>query len=151
MRSEGSNNISPIIVARRVRIALILEALWMLLKSDVLATFGYSTLCQQMNLGVAGNADPNAENTIAEVAIAVHRASRCYPRSPACLQRSVALASMLRKRGIAADLKIGVQQIPFASHAWVEVAGRIINDVQRVRDAYPPLHEFKAMPGKPRR
>ena len=136
------------VVVHSFRLALLLEALWMLFKSHVLAKFGYAALRREMNMAMASNGLTNVEDTITVVVAAVDRACRYYPTSPACLQRSVALASMLRKRGIAADLKIGIRQFPFASHAWVEVGGRIINDAQPVRELYPTLHEFKAMPYK---
>jgi Transglutaminase-like superfamily len=147
---EGRTSISRIIVTRSAQLPLFLEALWMLLKWDVLAKLGYATLCREMNLGISSKADLNPEDWITEVVAAVNRARRYYPKSVACLQRSVALASMLRKRGIAADLKIGIRQGPFTSHAWVEVGDRVLNDdVQQVRELYITLYEFKAMPSKP--
>ena len=124
-------------------LTLALEATWMLFKADVLASFGYAALRRQMSVGVGSNGDRDKQQAITAVATAVSRASRYYPRSPACLQRSVALASMLRRRGIAADLQIGVQSLPFKSHAWVEVDGTVINDVPEVREVYSQLHEFK--------
>ena len=123
----------------------------MLLKWDVLAGFGYATLFRELNMSVFCTVDRLAEQQTTELVTAIARACRFYPKSAACLQRSVALAWMLRKRGIAADLKIGVRQFPFLSHAWVEVAGKIINDVEQVRETYAPLHEFKAIPSQPRR
>jgi hypothetical protein len=134
-----------IVVSKKV--ALLVEALWMLLKADVLARAGYAVLSRQMNAAIArtGQGTDGGVDIQALVA-AVRRACRYYPRSPACLQRSIALTSMLRKRGVAAHLQIGVRHSPFQSHAWVEVAGRVINDDQQVREIYKPLHEFRATP-----
>jgi hypothetical protein len=126
-------------------LALFQEALWMLLRADVVARAGYPAVRRQMSIGVNRAFQADSELNIPRIVTAVARACRYYPKSVACLQRSVALTSMLRKRGIAADLKIGVRQSPFESHAWVEVDGRIINDVESVRDTYAPLHEFKAV------
>jgi Transglutaminase-like superfamily len=123
---------------------LVLEALWMLLKSDVLANGGFDSLQRYMNRASTRNAQPGPTSPIPAIVAAVNRACRYYPKSPACLQRSLALTSMLRRRGIAADLEIGVRQPPFESHAWVEVAGRVINDTPTVRDFYQTIHEFKA-------
>jgi hypothetical protein len=34
----------------------------------------------------------------------------------------------MRDRGIPAEVVIGYRAAPFFSHAWVEVAGRVVND-----------------------
>lgn len=126
------------------KVVLLVEALWMLLKADVLARAGYTALSRQMKVALVPNLRANGSADIQSLVAAVRRACRYYPKTPACLQRSIALTSMLRKRGIAADLQIGVKQSPFQSHAWVEVDGRVINDVQEVREMYEHLHEFRA-------
>ena len=57
---------------------------------------------------------------------AVERAGRYIPGGT-CLAQSLALARMLGRRGIAADVRVGVVTVPaFHAHAWVEVAGRAI-------------------------
>ena len=55
-------------------------------------------------------------------------AAAFYPRRAACLEQSLALYLLLRRRGVAADLKLGVQPLPFYAHAWVEVAGRPVDE-----------------------
>lgn len=47
-----------------------------------------------------------------------------------CLPRSLVLWAMLRRAGLAAELRIGVQKEAevFAAHAWVEYAGLPVND-----------------------
>jgi hypothetical protein len=45
----------------------------------------------------------------------------------------------LRKHGIAAQMIIGVQHIPFSSHAWVEVNGRVIGDKTYITETYAVL------------
>jgi hypothetical protein len=127
-------------------LALFQEALWSLMRAEIATRAGYPAVRRQMSVAVNRAFHSDSQRTIPPVVTAVARACRYYPKSVACLQRSVALTSMLRKRGVAADLKIGVRQSPFESHAWVEVDGRIINDAESVRDAYEPLHEFKAEP-----
>jgi Transglutaminase-like superfamily len=51
-----------------------------------------------------------------------------YPRQVMCLQRSVALARVLRSAGLHAQVVIGYRARPFLSHAWVEVNGSVVND-----------------------
>jgi hypothetical protein len=55
-----------------------------------------------------------------------------YPRRALCLEQSLALVVLLRRRGVPAELKIGVQPLPFLAHAWVEVEGRAIEETQRL-------------------
>jgi hypothetical protein len=62
-------------------------------------------------------------------------------RSPArftCLHRSLALWWMLRARGIACELRIGVRNgsEPLAAHAWVQVTGEPLNEAADVADHY---------------
>jgi hypothetical protein len=63
-----------------------------------------------------------------EVCRAVDLASVFYFKQVRCLQRSAVTTVLLRQAGVAAEMVIGVQQCPFRSHAWVEVAGRVVND-----------------------
>lgn len=58
----------------------------------------------------------------------VSAASAFYWKPVLCLQRSVVAAKVLRKHGVDAEVVIGCHAAPFAGHAWVEVAGRVIND-----------------------
>jgi hypothetical protein len=62
-----------------------------------------------------------------------------YWREALCLQRSAALACLLKRYGVAAQLVIGAQQMPFRSHAWVEVDGRVVNDKAYVAEVYAVL------------
>lgn len=75
----------------------------------------------------AGTADRPG---IMAVARAVAAAAAFYPGRAQCLEQSLALFLLLRRRRIAADLRIGVQPFPFSAHAWVEHDGRAINEVE---------------------
>jgi hypothetical protein len=59
-----------------------------------------------------------------------------YPAN--CLQRSLALWWMLRRRGILSDLQFGTRKASgrFEAHAWIEVAGVVLNDRDDVRLHY---------------
>jgi hypothetical protein len=56
-----------------------------------------------------------------------------------CLGRSLVLWFLLRRRGVDAELVIGVE-IPrggeLPAHAWVEVAGEPVNDAPDVRERF---------------
>ena len=66
---------------------------------------------------------------VMETARRVATAAAFYPGRAQCLEQSLALFLLLRRRGIAADLKIGVKPFPFTAHAWVEHEGRAVNEV----------------------
>jgi hypothetical protein len=44
------------------------------------------------------------------------------------MQRSAATTILLRRHGLASEMVIGVQILPFASHAWVEIEGDVNDD-----------------------
>lgn len=62
-----------------------------------------------------------------------------YCKDVLCLQRSAATTVLLRNAGIPAELVIGVQQLPFKAHAWVEVSGEVVNDKPSVIELYAVL------------
>jgi hypothetical protein len=76
---------------------------------------------------------------IKSVSHAVDIACICYPKRVLCLQRSAATACLMKTHGIPAQVVIGASQMPFRSHAWVEVAGRAVNDKPYVREMYAVL------------
>jgi hypothetical protein len=45
-----------------------------------------------------------------------------------CLLRSLAVAAVLRRQGVDADLCIGIIDMPFSAHAWVEAGGYLLTD-----------------------
>jgi hypothetical protein len=59
-----------------------------------------------------------------------------YPAN--CLQRSLTLLWMLRRRGIQSDLRFGTRKAGgrFEAHAWIEVEGVVLNDDDDVRLCY---------------
>jgi hypothetical protein len=59
---------------------------------------------------------------------AVDEACVWYVKRAYCLQRSAVAAWLLRGHGFDATLVIGYRPVPFESHAWVELHGRIVND-----------------------
>jgi hypothetical protein len=62
-----------------------------------------------------------------------------YWKQVLCLQRSAATTCLLRQFGVPAHMVIGAQQIPFRTHAWVEVDAQVVNDRAYVREIYSVL------------
>ena len=79
----------------------------------------------------------------------VQGAAGINPLPSSCLSRSVTLWWLLRRRGVPAEIRLGVQtgEDGLAAHAWVEVDGRPVND------ATAPGERFAAFTGElmPRR
>lgn len=71
---------------------------------------------------------------------AIAIAAAFFPGRAICLEQSVALYVLLRRRGVAAALRIGVQPYPFQAHAWVELDG------QPVYENPDELFKFVAFP-----
>ena len=62
-----------------------------------------------------------------------------YFKRVLCLQRSSALTLLLRRHGWSAEMVVGVQMIPFRSHAWCEVDGIVVNDKPYTPEIYQVL------------
>jgi hypothetical protein len=80
-----------------------------------------------------------SRETVERLCSALDLACIWYWKEVLCLQRSAATACLLRRHGIQARMAIGVQQMPFKSHAWVEVDGDVVNDKRYVSELYAVL------------
>ena len=91
-----------------------------------------------------GGGDENLE-TVVDEARAMSRtvtiASRHSLSSPQCLPRTLTLWALLRRRGIKSEVRLGVRKTgpEMEAHAWLEHAGRPLNDDDGVLDRFPPL------------
>ena len=72
----------------------------------------------------------------------VTMASVFYPGRALCLEQSLALYVLLRRRGIDAELKLGVQPYPFNAHAWVELGGQPLNESAETIREFVPMQGF---------
>jgi hypothetical protein len=64
----------------------------------------------------------------------------CFHWKPVlCLQQSVCTARLLRKHGIEGRVVIGYRSLPFFSHAWVEVDGRVVYGSPAYKRQLQPL------------
>lgn len=86
--------------------------------------------------------------TVAQVARArsyaacLERAARYQVSAAHCLQRSLALHWWLRLEGLPSELRIGVRKDggELRAHAWVELAGTVVNDGPDDVRAFTPLN-----------
>lgn len=88
---------------------------------------------------VARRANIAEAKAIEHVQTALDRAAVWYPREALCLARSAVGTIMLRRLGTPATFVVGIRKVPFYAHAWIEVAGRVVNDSPNVQERYPAV------------
>ncbi|HSK19983.1 MAG TPA: lasso peptide biosynthesis B2 protein [Longimicrobiales bacterium] len=121
----------------------VLSCLATLLCMDVLSrVIGLRrTLAFLRRVTPASAAESRPDELIEATAHRVALAAAFYPRRALCLEQSLTLLVLLRRRGVAAELRLGVQPRPFYAHAWVEAGGRPVSESENL-----PL-TFAAFPG----
>jgi hypothetical protein len=108
---------------------------WLATYSLVVKVKGFAGIRRLLQIPTA-TAISGMDQSCEQVCQAVDRAQTFLFQQALCLQRSVVIARLLRQRGVAAELVIGAHLMPFKSHAWVEVNGRVVNDSQNVQRYY---------------
>jgi hypothetical protein len=73
------------------------------------------------------------------VCAAVNRAQVYYPKKAMCLQHSAVVTCLLRRKAVPAEMVLGALEFPPKAHAWVEVAGAVVNDFKQVKTRYREL------------
>jgi Transglutaminase-like superfamily len=109
------------------RRALFVRAFYELLRYDLLYVFGVRDFRRHLAglpIGTASSAATREHDIVDAFAVA----AMFYWKPVRCLQRSVCLVRMLRRRDVCARLVIGYRPAPFFSHAWIEIAGRVVAD-----------------------
>ncbi len=130
---------------------LLLQA-WLLLPvvRIMLWLMGYRRTLASLRFLLRFSADQTDTNLSATASREMHKRAATFGRLVTgaannnlitinCLPRSLVLWWMLRRNGLAADLRIGVQKEAdvFAAHAWVEYSGIPVND--QSSDQYSPI------------
>jgi hypothetical protein len=107
---------------------LVLRAYFELLRVDAqLAWGGFSVVYEKVRSSQARK-DRYKAQTETDICRAVDLACVFYFKEVRCLQRSAATTTLLRRSGFCAEMVLGVQTCPYRAHAWVELAGRVVND-----------------------
>jgi hypothetical protein len=104
----------------------------------------------------AGPRQQNPEQTLdlARLAVtSVKKVSRFSPWPASCLQQSLTLGWLLRRRGIDSQLRIGVRKEDgrFEAHAWVEHQGVVLYDPGLNSERFVPFERAIAPVGEGRR
>lgn len=114
---------------------LFFRALTALVTYDLLSAMCQFNTIHALVKGWPVTSTPHSD-TVDHVCNAVNYACIWYPKQALCLQRSFVTTYLLRKSGVAAQMVLGAQKLPFKAHAWVEVDGRAINERSDVQAAY---------------
>ena len=107
---------------------------------DLARPAGFARLCAW--LGCARATRPRSLVPAADVIWAVDEACVWYVKRAACLQRSFVATRLLRRYGFPAEMVIGCRPLPFESHAWVEIDGRVVNDLPQYQRAFTVLNRI---------
>lgn len=83
-----------------------------------------------------------APAVVDSVMMQVISAAAFFPGRAECLEQSLVAYVLLRRRGVPAQLKLGVQPYPFHAHAWVELNGRAISEPDDYIAQFVPVEEF---------
>lgn len=118
---------------------LVLKAYSKLIQLDLcLARADFSALYEKVRSFPIAKKRPSRD-AVERICAAVDMACVWYWKETKCLQRSAATACLLKSFGVPAQMVIGVQQLPFRAHAWVEVDGRVVNDKPYAPEMYAVL------------
>jgi|SRR5688572_31758342 len=108
-----------------------------------LKLFGFSRAVKLARwLGGRRRPEPKLGELAAAVSRKVAMAGVFYPGRARCLEQSLALYVLLRRRGVGAELRLGVQPYPFNAHAWVELDGAPLNEQVETIGQFVPLQDF---------
>lgn len=116
---------------------IIWQAYWELLRLEYFVLRkNFGGIHESVRTARLRNLCPEVMATEDQICHAIDVAAALYFKNLLCLQRSAATARLLKKYGFPAEMVIGVQQLPFLAHAWVEVAGRVVNDKPYMAEIY---------------
>jgi len=118
---------------------LALKACWKLIQFDVYLRRGNFSALYEKVRNYPVRKRPAGAETVERICSAMDMACIWYWKEALCLQRSAATACLLKDYGVPAQMVIGAQQMPFKSHAWVEVDGRVVNDKPYMPEIYAVL------------
>ncbi|MBI2249107.1 MAG: lasso peptide biosynthesis B2 protein [Brevundimonas diminuta] len=80
-----------------------------------------------------------SRTNIVELASNFDHALRLVPVEPTCLRDSLALLDFIHRRGLGADLVLGVKLDPFAAHCWVQSGDLLLNEASDHAAMFTPI------------
>ena len=102
------------------------------------------TIARFRGLGVLARRSPVMRfprRDLSILASGINTAFAFYTHERLCLPRAIVSCCTLRAHGISASVVIGVKQMPFKAHAWVEIDDVPFNERHRTRE-YAVIERF---------
>ena len=135
----------------REQLALIPATLQMMVARAALRTLPLRKILERVDLSVqdSNDAAPLNARTLQRIHAIERVGHGLFPRSP-CLTQAVVVQRMLRQKGHASDLRIGVRKghgQPLEAHAWVEYQGVVVIGARGLSEEHvrlPALATVKA-------
>jgi hypothetical protein len=137
--SAGASNIdwrmSSSDLDNKVSKKMILEAYFYLIKVYfILKVFGFCSLIKAIKRKGKNSCIKKDSKEFNTLVTALNKACFYFPVRTKCLEWSAALAFLALRRKWKCNMEIGVQNLPFAAHAWVRANNEVIADTQDLPD-----------------
>jgi hypothetical protein len=114
-----------------------------LLAFDLLLKFrGFQSLIRRVESWPTSEPRSADRETCRRVRAMVDRAQMYYPKKAMCLQHSAVMTCLLRRRGVPAEMVLAAHEFPVRVHAWAEVEGWVVNDLQSVRTKHSEIRKI---------
>jgi hypothetical protein len=121
-------------------IYLVLKSYLFLVRVEItLRRHGFKRLYDGVSEQPTGSIPERERIPFERVCHAMDLACVFYPKTVLCLQRSAAAVFLLRQYGWAAEFVTGCAIETFENHAWVELAGQVVNDKPYLHEIYQVL------------
>lgn len=131
--SAGASNIdwrmSSSDLDNKVPKKMILEAYFLLIKVYfILKVFGLYSLIKAIKRNGRNSCIEKDSKEFSVLVTALNKACFYFPVKTKCLEWSAALIFMALRRKWKCNIEIGIQNLPFAAHAWVKANDEVIAD-----------------------
>lgn len=106
--------------------------------SVALSLLGFDRTCRLLGVRQSVPASPDVEDVLKRHVTAMLRVKLHAEWTGKCLSRALALRYALARRGMAAQVHVGVSSLsPFSAHAWVVSNGVALGERHDMLAAYP--------------
>ena len=115
------------------RPAGVLRCLIVLLLCDVaLRTAGYARTLRVARRLAGDRTGAAGDDVVRKTLHNILVATALYPGRSKCLEQAMAGFVLLRRRGAAVQIRLGVQPYPFTAHAWLDLDGMPLTELPEV-------------------
>ena len=111
----------------------VLRCLFTLMLCDAaLRVLGYARTLRAVRFVAGERPQPVTDELFSGTILHILMATAFYPGRSKCLEQTMAGYGLLRRRGAAVQIRMGVQTYPFSAHAWLELNGMPVTESPEV-------------------